>query len=195
MFVNLIKPQIKADKVSLALELRDYQDEIVDECVKFGRGVVVLATAGGKTLTMANLLERIYQSTPKKAEYVINFKKSNLDGISDIPIMQFQHTSIRTSTKEINFKPTMFNSEVTKLDNDQDVIIIKKKKKKVNTGIKSQGYIDKIMLDDDYNYDFIKAIADILSHERMHIYKPWSKFVFMCSNFRSNCSVSDFTYC
>jgi superfamily II DNA or RNA helicase len=63
---HLIKPQIKADKVSLALELRDYQDEIVDECVKFGRGVVVLATAGGKTLTMANLLERIYQSTPKK---------------------------------------------------------------------------------------------------------------------------------
>ena len=63
---DVIKPSINAEKVSLALELRDYQGEIVDECVKFGRGVVVLATAGGKTLTMANLLERIYQTSQNK---------------------------------------------------------------------------------------------------------------------------------
>lgn len=64
--LDVIKPKIQAEKVSLALNLRDYQEEIVDECMKFGRGVVVLATAGGKTLTMANLLERIYQSVDNK---------------------------------------------------------------------------------------------------------------------------------
>ena len=39
----------------LNLELRDYQLEIVEECLKTGRGTVVLATAGGKTLVMASL--------------------------------------------------------------------------------------------------------------------------------------------
>jgi len=63
---DIIHPVINAEKASLALELRDYQDEIVGECIKFGRGVVVLATAGGKTLTMANLLERIYKSAKNK---------------------------------------------------------------------------------------------------------------------------------
>ena len=66
---DVIKPQLKGDKVSLALELRDYQSEIVDECMKFGRGVVVLATAGGKTLTMANLLERVYNSCQDKESW------------------------------------------------------------------------------------------------------------------------------
>jgi|TARA_R100000152_G_scaffold20722_1_gene15590 superfamily II DNA or RNA helicase len=56
-----IKPKFKnSSDIKLKLELRDYQDEIVEECVEKGRGVIMLATAGGKTLTMANLLERGY---------------------------------------------------------------------------------------------------------------------------------------
>ena len=51
--------------IKLKLDLRDYQNEIVGECVDKGRGVVMLATAGGKTLTMANLLERGYAKSNK----------------------------------------------------------------------------------------------------------------------------------
>ena len=46
----------------LSLELRDYQKDIVNVCLKMGRGVTILATAGGKTLTMASLIESIYKT-------------------------------------------------------------------------------------------------------------------------------------
>jgi len=51
----------REDRAKLALELRDYQQNIVDVCLKRGRGVTILATAGGKTLTIANLIENIYK--------------------------------------------------------------------------------------------------------------------------------------
>lgn len=51
-----------ADRPQLSLDLRDYQQEIVDICLKMGRGVTVLATAGGKTLTIASLVESIYRN-------------------------------------------------------------------------------------------------------------------------------------
>ena len=44
----------------LKQELRYYQADIVDECLKQGRGTVVLATAGGKTLTIASLINSFY---------------------------------------------------------------------------------------------------------------------------------------
>lgn len=49
----------------LALKLRDYQKDIVDKCLNFGRGTVVLATAGGKTLVMASLLSKIWEMDSK----------------------------------------------------------------------------------------------------------------------------------
>lgn len=45
----------------LTLKLRDYQQAIVKISLKMGRGVVVLATAGGKTLTISNLIQSIYE--------------------------------------------------------------------------------------------------------------------------------------
>ena len=42
--------------VKLKLDLRDYQEEIVKRCLNLGRGTIVLATAGGKTLIMASLI-------------------------------------------------------------------------------------------------------------------------------------------
>jgi Type III restriction enzyme, res subunit/Pretoxin HINT domain len=45
----------------LNLELRDYQKEIVNECLFNGRGTIILATAGGKTLTSASLISKIHQ--------------------------------------------------------------------------------------------------------------------------------------
>ena len=45
---------------NLSLELRDYQKAVVTRCLDTGRGVVVLATAGGKTLIMASLLSNFF---------------------------------------------------------------------------------------------------------------------------------------
>jgi len=45
---------------NLTLKLRDYQKQIVPKCLDSGRGVVVLATAGGKTLIMASLLSNFF---------------------------------------------------------------------------------------------------------------------------------------
>lgn len=46
---------------NLSLELRDYQKDIVRKCIQSGRGVVVLATAGGKTLIIASLLSNYFK--------------------------------------------------------------------------------------------------------------------------------------
>jgi superfamily II DNA or RNA helicase len=45
----------------LKLPLRDYQEEIVKKCLFNGRGTIILATAGGKTLTSASLISKVYQ--------------------------------------------------------------------------------------------------------------------------------------
>lgn len=66
-FKNAIQQGYKnTDIKNLAPEkfpMRDYQQEIVSICLKKGFGVVELATAGGKTLTMANLIENIVTNT------------------------------------------------------------------------------------------------------------------------------------
>jgi len=53
-------PTFSLKPYPLALELRDYQSEIVTKALTLGRGTVMLATAGGKTLTMASLLSNIW---------------------------------------------------------------------------------------------------------------------------------------
>ena len=63
-FTEIIRPRMtdayRAQRPELTLDLRDYQQEIVDICLKVGRGVTILATAGGKTLTIASLLQCIH---------------------------------------------------------------------------------------------------------------------------------------
>lgn len=55
----------------LKLELRDYQRDIVDICLKKGFGTVVLATAGGKTLTMATLIENVVNNSKEPIKTLI----------------------------------------------------------------------------------------------------------------------------
>jgi len=52
--------QFNTDIVPLSLPLRDYQEEIVKKALAIGRGTIVLATAGGKTLTAASLLTKLF---------------------------------------------------------------------------------------------------------------------------------------
>jgi len=64
---NLI-PSLKKDTITdynLELQFRDYQQKIINKCIEYGRGTIVLATAGGKTLTMAGLLEFYYKNYTK----------------------------------------------------------------------------------------------------------------------------------
>jgi superfamily II DNA or RNA helicase len=62
-FIKQIYPTYNiSPQFGLNLELRDYQQEIVKRCLSMGRGSVVLATAGGKTLTIASLIENVYRS-------------------------------------------------------------------------------------------------------------------------------------
>jgi superfamily II DNA or RNA helicase len=44
----------------LILSVRDYQEEIVKNSLTTGRGTIILATAGGKTLTAATILSNIF---------------------------------------------------------------------------------------------------------------------------------------
>jgi len=53
------------ENIPLKLELREYQTEIVNICYNTGRGTVVLATAGGKTLVIASLLSNAFHETPR----------------------------------------------------------------------------------------------------------------------------------
>ncbi len=65
-FVKQAAPRYEYGELSrLKLDLRDYQDTIVRQCLDRGRGTVVLATAGGKTLTIATLLDTIYKKNNK----------------------------------------------------------------------------------------------------------------------------------
>jgi len=62
-FTDIIHPKYNINKLpKLSLDLRDYQHDIVSICLRIGRGVTVLATAGGKTLTIATLIEAIYKT-------------------------------------------------------------------------------------------------------------------------------------
>lgn len=52
--------QFNTEIVPLSLPLRDYQIDIVKKALSVGRGTIVLATAGGKTLTAASLLTKLF---------------------------------------------------------------------------------------------------------------------------------------
>lgn len=62
---KLDKPLIKR----LKLDLRDYQEETVQKCMSIGRGVSVLGTGAGKTLTIATLIENFYLYSKKVKDF------------------------------------------------------------------------------------------------------------------------------
>lgn len=54
------------DILPLGLTLYDYQKEVVEKCVDIGRGTVVLATAGGKTLITSSIINHIKNTNYKE---------------------------------------------------------------------------------------------------------------------------------
>ncbi len=151
-FKKIALPQIKRhDDVKLNLDLRDYQKDIVNICCKSGRGVAVLATAGGKTLTMAGLLENIYKTNKKFTcllivpnlslvsqtyldfkEYGVSFSTTKWTGSNDLTLgynVTIANTSILQSSK----------SDVSWIQ-DIDVLIIDEVH-----GLRKQNKINKII--------------------------------------------------
>lgn len=61
---QIISPSLLKDNPlpELKLPLREYQYDISKKSLKYGRGVIVLATGGGKTLIISTILEYIYQN-------------------------------------------------------------------------------------------------------------------------------------
>lgn len=93
--------------LELNLKLYDYQEDVVVRCIKSGRGTVILATAGGKTLITSSLINHlkntIYCGTPsfrclfivpslslvdqtvdKFKEYNVNFTYSKWTGSNNL---------------------------------------------------------------------------------------------------------------
>jgi len=64
-FKAAYKSNILYDKISkLNLTQRDYQDETIKACLDNGRGILEVATAGGKTLIMSTLIQTIRDNAP-----------------------------------------------------------------------------------------------------------------------------------
>ena len=91
----------------LNLKLYDYQEDVVKKCLEKGRGTIVLATAGGKTLITASLINQlkikvfkdsfkcvvivpslslVEQTVDKFQEYGVNFTYSKWTGSHDLNV-------------------------------------------------------------------------------------------------------------
>ena len=71
---NALIPTLHKDNIieyNLQLKYRQYQQDIINKCINTGRGTIVLATAGGKTLTMAGVLEFYYNNYSKNFKSLI----------------------------------------------------------------------------------------------------------------------------
>lgn len=100
-------PQYTEHLLPLTLKLYDYQEDVVKRCLSNGRGTIVLATAGGKTLITSALINQIKniihfnnkafkcvfivpslslveQTVDKFIEYGVNFTFSKWTGSHDL---------------------------------------------------------------------------------------------------------------
>ena len=105
------------DIIPLNLPLRDYQVDIVKRGFAVGRGTIILATAGGKTLTSASLLTQIYNI------YKSPYNKGSFKCLFIVPDRGLVE---QTSTDFIDYKVPFKVSKWTgddNLDLNSDVIV------------------------------------------------------------------------
>tara|TARA_B110000495_G_scaffold123403_1_gene107298 strand:- start:9812 stop:11269 length:1458 start_codon:yes stop_codon:yes gene_type:complete len=147
-----VKPSYDiSDLASLKLDLREYQKDIVHQCIKIGRGVVVLATAGGKTLTTACLIESI-------------FKKVDTDSIEMfrclvlVPTLNLVHQTCKDFL-EYNISPSVCKWTGNEpLDSTANIIV-------ANVGILQSSKTDK---------EWLKYI-DLLIVDEVHMLRKGNK--------------------
>ena len=107
---NLLVPTLRKDNIidyDLNLEYRDYQQDIIDKCIDRGRGTIILATAGGKTLTMAGLLEFYYKNYSKNFKGLIIVPDL---GLVNQTISDFEQYGVSFSTTKYTGKDELILS-------------------------------------------------------------------------------------
>jgi superfamily II DNA or RNA helicase len=63
---------LQSDELAkLSLEPRDYQADTIRKCLKFGMGTAIVATAGGKTLIMALLIQTLRKNRTSKFKTLV----------------------------------------------------------------------------------------------------------------------------
>jgi superfamily II DNA or RNA helicase len=158
LFKKIVLPAYTTKKIpELSLPLRDYQRSVVNTCLSVGRGVTVLATAGGKTLTIATLIESIYQSD------------NNIKGLIIVPDLMLVN---QTYGDFINYKVTFSFSKWTgnnKLNLGSNIII-------ANTGILQSSKTDISWIDH----------VDLLIIDEVHKLRKNNKINKVIKNIRTN---------
>ena len=112
--LKILFPSLPTAKVkyNLKFDLRDYQQEIVDKCINAGRGTIVLATAGGKTLTMAGLLEYYYQNVNKFFKGLII--------VPDLGLVNQTHNDF--NEYEVNYSHSIWSGS-NELDTNTNIVV------------------------------------------------------------------------
>ena len=57
--------------VTLNLPLRYFQERTIKNCIKIGRGTIVIGTGGGKTLLMACLVQTVRNGSKNTSALII----------------------------------------------------------------------------------------------------------------------------
>lgn len=133
-FLEQLKPAIDSSVVDeLALDLRYYQHDMIERCLKFGRGVGLLGTGGGKTLITAALIDAVWKKS---------FSKNNfrcLVIVPDLGLVRQTHEEFKEF--QCKFSHSMWTGSGDELNRDSNVVIC-------NAGILTSRYKENDWIND-----------------------------------------------
>jgi superfamily II DNA or RNA helicase len=157
--LSIVKPSYKEGEIynELTHELRDYQEDALKECLKFGRGIIKLGTGGGKTLTIASLLMSMFKLNE-------NFKCLII--VPDLGLVN--QTFKDFNDYNVRFKYTRWTGKI-KPDLTSNVII-------ANRGILQSQFDD---------FDFLKYV-DALVVDECHTIKKGNKVSKLVQQIQTN---------
>ena len=139
-------------ELSLNLNLRDYQQTMVTECIKNGRGVAVLGTGGGKTLVTATLINNFKRLKHKLKCLVI---------VPDIGLVEQSYNDFISYNVPFTVSKWSGNNE---LDISSDVIIANSKillsRFEENEWVK---YVDLLIVDECHKINHGSEIGKIVN--------------------------------
>ena len=141
-----LNPKLEKSLIKrLNLDLRDYQEDAVNKCLKVGRGVVLLGTGAGKTLTIATLIDNFYLYSKN----LNNFKALII--VPDLGLVNQTYNDF--SEYNVSFSVTRWTGKLQP-DLDANVIIanidIIRNKFDENLWIKS---VDVLILDEAHKFN------------------------------------------
>ena len=125
---NTLIPTLRKDNIieyNLQLEYRQYQQDIINKCINTGRGTIVLATAGGKTLTMAGLLEFYYNNYSKNFKGLVIVPDLGLVNQTVSDFKQYGvsfSTTIYTGKNELNLSNNVIIANLSILQSSKQNI-------------------------------------------------------------------------